>query len=354
MEERIPWLVCRMGKKCCLLAKDEKAFYIIEVGKNLDWETEEWLLRQGVSEALLKELNLAFEYIPKALLRGVALEGNRAGDALYLYLKSERRKLTLELDYEKEQMETFLEGIERFTAPQSHEPGLRGWRKERQNRELFHRLRFVAPAFLIAGAGVSIGYVVTGNWILFTLSLLCILMQLGLAMAMPVYFTIFLPKGKKKQNVWDLGFPLGVMMLILFLRFRLNWMSYHAFWYILPTGAVLGALVYWRVVDLHQQDGGLFSSLILGAFTALVLAGQINEVYDFTPPESYVLEVENLRSSKGKNRSYYCTVTLPDGREVDVSVSRKVYQDLEKGDLVRVMHGTGALGIEYARIAGEE
>lgn len=54
MERNAPWITCRMGKKVYLLARDEKAYYLIEVGKNLDYATEEWLESQGVSEALLK------------------------------------------------------------------------------------------------------------------------------------------------------------------------------------------------------------------------------------------------------------------------------------------------------------
>ncbi len=115
-----------------------------------------------------------------------------------------------------------------------------------------------------------------------------------------------------------------------------------------------GGLVYWRVVDLHQDDWGLLSSLLLGAFAAMILAGQINEVYDFTPAESYVLEVEELRSSSGKNSSYYCTVTLPDGREVEASVYWDLYRQLEEGDFVRVEHDTGALGIEYVRVISKK
>lgn len=354
MEEQTPWLVGRIGKKCWLLVKDDNAYYLIEVGKNLDWETEEWLMRQGVSEALLKELNLAFTYIPKKDIRGVAFSGTEAGDCVYLYLRSEKRKLTLELDYDREWMEAFFEKLPRFAAPKKKEPGDKGWRKERQDKALFHKLRFVAPAFLILGAGSSIGYVMTAHWAFYTVVLLCIAAQLGLAICMPVYFTIYLPKGAKKQNVWNLDTPLIVMMLILCFRMRFNWMSYDALWWILPLGALAGALIYWRVKDLHQDEWALLSSLLMGMIAAVFLAAQINEVYDFTPPETYILEVEDLHSSGGKRRSYYCTVTLPDGRETDASISWSLYQELREGDSVQVIHDAGALGIEYIRVVSEE
>lgn len=353
MEMNAPWLTCRMGKKMYLLAKDEKAYYLIEVGKNLDFSTEEWLEQQGVSEMLLKELNLPFTYIPKSNLRGVAITGNEAGEFVYLYLKSEKKKVMLELDYDPDWINSFFSGIQRLTAPKTKAAGEKGWRKDRQNKELFHKLRFVAPGFLIVGTGVSIGYVMTRHWLFYTAVLLCIAAQIGLVMAMPVYFTLGLPKGAKKQDVWELELPLIVMSLFLLLCTRSNWMSYEPLWYILPLGAVIGVLVYWRAVDLHQERWALLSSMLLGAAAAFVLAGQINEVYDFTPADCYILEVEELRSSGGKNRSYYCEVTLPDGREVDAHISWNLYRELEVGDLVRVEHDTGALGIEYIRVISE-
>lgn len=354
MEEYAPWLTCRIGKKVYLLAKDKKAYYLIEVGKNLDYATEEWLERQGVSEALLKELQLAFTYIPINDLRGVALSGHEAGEYVYLYLKSEKKKLMLELDYDPDWMDGFFTGLERFAAPKTKEPGDKGWRKERQDKELFHKLRFVAPAFGILGCAVSIGYVMTQHWALYTMVLLCIAAQLGLAVAMPVYFTIYLPKGAKKQNVWNLETPLFITTAILLFRSRMNWLSYDALWYIFAAGAAVGAILYARVKELQQEKGMLFAVLLLGAFSAMILAGQINQVYDFTPPETCVLEVEGLRASGGKNPDYHCTVTLPDGREVELDILFSLYRELEVGDRVRVEHDIGALGIEYADVISEE
>ena len=128
MEYREPWITCRMGRKVHLVAKDEKAYYVIEVGKHLDYETEQWLEQQGVSEALLKELQLSFTYIPKTALRGIAFTGTDAGEELYLYMKSEKKKLTLELDYSASWMDAFFTGIPRMTAPKKKETGAPGHR----------------------------------------------------------------------------------------------------------------------------------------------------------------------------------------------------------------------------------
>lgn len=245
-------------------------------------------------------------------------------------------------------MHTFFAGLERFAAPKTKEPGNKGWRKELQDKELFHKLRFVAPVFLVLGAGSSIGFVLTQHWTFYTLVLLCITAQLGLAVFMPVYFTIYLPKEAKKQNVWNLEFSLFATWAIPLFRSRLNWLSYDALWYLLPAGAAVGAIVYARVKELQQEKGILIVALFMAAFSAMIIGGQINRVYDFTPPETYVLEVEELRSTSGKNSDYYCTVTLPDGRKVELDIPWNLYRELEVGVRVRVEHDTGILGIEYA------
>ena len=349
MDYHEPWITCRTGKKVYLLAKDEKAYYLIEVGKHLDYETEEWLQQQGVSEALLKELKLGFTYIPKAALRGVAFTGTEAGENLYLYLKSEKKKLTLELDYTSAWLDGFFLGIPRLTAPKKKEMGAPAWRKKQQDQQLFHRLRFVAPAFLIISIAAGVGYLVTDHWAVYTLCLLCLFAQIGLALVMPAYFTIYLPINRKRQNVWDLEGSFIVLTIILLLRARLGWLSYEALWYLLPIGAVFGAIIYWRVVDFHYEKWALPAVMLLGAFGCFVMGGQINAVYDFKEPQSYVLEVEELDFSSGKNRSYYCWVTLPDEREVRLNISQSLYRELDVGDSVRVEHSTGILGIEYAK-----
>lgn len=335
-------------KKVFLLAKDEKAYYVIEVGKRLDYETEEWLEQQGVSESLLKELQLSFTYIPKTELKGVAFTGLEAGEYLYLYLKSGKKKLSLELHYTASWFDAFFLNIPRLTAPKKKARGAKGWRKERQDQQLFQKLRFVPLVFWFFSICVGVGFFVTNHWTAFTLCLLCLCAEIGLALLMPAYFTVYLPKGAKKQNVWDLEGPAIVLILIILFRERTNWLSYEALWFILPIGAVLGAIVYWRVVDFHYEKWSCPVVVLLGMLGCFILAGQINCVYDFSSPESYILEVEDLHSSGGRNRSYYCDVVLPDGKKVQLDIPWSLYTELEEGDYVRVEHSTGALGIEYA------
>lgn len=352
MEEHAPWLVGRIGKKCWLLAKDEKAFYLIEVGKNLDWETEEWLLRQGISEELLKELNLAFTYIPKKDIRGVAFSGCSAGDCVYLYLRSEKRKLTLELDYEQDWMDEFFSNLRRFTAPKRKQTGEKGWRKEYQDKETFEKLKFVPPGFMILCFAAGVGWLATRHWLLYVACLLLGILQIALAVLFPVYFTIFLPKGRRKQNVWNLDLSLWLTGVWLLLGQRSNWLEYGALRWLVPLGLGAGALICWRVRDFHSHPGECLVCLLISCFFTVYVAAQINMVFDFDRSELSVCQVEELDASGSarRGRNYYCTVTLPDGEELELMISKGLYRQLEEGDCVQVLRDIGALGIEYANV----
>lgn len=351
MKNQEPWIVCRNGKQVCLLAKDEKAYYIIEVGKRLDYAVEEWLMQQGISEDLLKELQLSFTFIPKNALRGYAISGCEAGEYVYLYLKSEKKKLILEDDYDPEWMDDFFKGIHSMSTPKKKNPGDNNWRKQYRNPETYDKLKYVAPVFLFCGLVSGLSWMLTRHWLAFTACVGLCAVQLLLVLCFPVYFTIFLPKGAKKQCVWNLDISIWCCGIWLLFGLSEDWLDFHALLWQIPLGIGLGALIYWRVRDLHRKPWGLFSCLLLCCFITMLLAGKANIVYDFTPGESMVLEVEDLHTSSGRrSTSYYCTVILPDGGTEKISISRSLYLELKEGDLVRVEHNIGALGMEYSKV----
>lgn len=349
--EHGPWIECVEKDRKCILAKDEKAYYIIWVRKGLDFATAEWLEQQGISEPLLKELQLPFDYIPKRALRGVAVSGSTVRQNVILHLKSNKRKLVLQRDYDPDWLDAFFEDLPRFTAPKAKPPKPEDWREAKQDKELFEKLRFVAPACLILGVVGSIGFVYTQHWGFFTLCLLLLGAQFGLLIGMPAYFTYELPKNKKRKHVWELGLPLMTMMIILVLGFRINWLDDRAFWLFALVGIAVAFVICLLVEDFRNQKWALLGVVVFGAVGGWCLLGGANEVYDFYEPASYVLEVEDTNKSSGRRGSnYYCTVTLPDGREERLSISRSLYNDLEVGDLVRVELGEGFFGFEYANV----
>lgn len=350
-----PWIKCKKDGKNCILARDDMAYYIIQPVKGLDHATARWMKEQGISQQLLKELQMSFEYIPKTALRGVAISGCTVRQNIYLYLKSGKRKLTLRADYDPEWMDEFFRDIPRFTAPAqlpTKTEKKHDWRAGKQNSALLDKLRIIPPALLVAGVVVSIGFVRTGHWIWFTLCLAVLVTIFGLAIIMPVYFTLHQPEKKKCTRALELDLPLLSIFLILMLRYRMNWLSYDALWIVCGIGAAAGIAVYWFSKDLHGVKWGAAVVLLYGAVAGYYLLGHANAVYDFRVDNSCVVQVEELSSSRSRKggTTWYCTVTLPDGREVKLNISRSLYIDLEEGDCVRVEYGTGVLGIEYANV----
>ena len=239
MEMHAPWITCRVGKKGFLLARDEKAYYLIEVGKNLDYATEEWLEQQGVSEELLKELQLPFTYVPKAALRGVAIGGNHAGDEITLYLKSEMRKAVLELDYESDWMEGFFAGISRFTPPAPKKAGKKtdtdrdSWRREKRDPILYKKLWWVPLALSCASLLALYGYRQTRHPVWFTLCLVMMAVPVALDVFMPSYFTMFFTEKNKERDAISLEAPLLINVIGMMICRRINWLDDSPFWQIL-------------------------------------------------------------------------------------------------------------------------
>ena len=165
---------------------------------------------------------------------------------------------------------------------------------------------------------------------------------------MPGYFTIFFSEKNKKPDAWSLEIPLAISYFGMVFCGRLNTFDDGAFLKIAGLCALGAMLICLLAEEFRRKPIWLLMPLALGAMCVSFAVCHANVVYAPEEPQSYVLAVEDTRISSGKNTSYYCTVTLPDGREMELSISRTLYRELEVGDYVRVDHGVGALGLEYA------
>ena len=138
--DREPWLLVQAGGKLYLLARNQQDFVFITVNKALTAEKEEQLQRSSSFSSLrLQEMGLSFRVLPGNQVRGVAVTGCEAGETLYFYPASgKKQKYVFSDDYEKEQIDAFFAGMERFTAPggtkRNKRKGPEDWRTERQVR----------------------------------------------------------------------------------------------------------------------------------------------------------------------------------------------------------------------------
>lgn len=351
MEYPAPWITCRMGRKLHLLAKDERAYYIIEVGKRLDFATEEWLQRQGISEELLKELQLPFEYILRKAVTSLGYSGCGCGDVICLNLKNGKRCLKLNEPVDMDFFRDFFPGILRTKIPKdTSENNNPRWRQEKRDKTLYRKLSWVPAALIAASLLVNFGYARTKNPIWFSLCLLVLLAPVALDILMPGYFTIFFTEKSKKPDAWPLEAPLMISLVAMMITRRFDMLEGSAMLWMIGIAAGISGLLCLLAEEFRRKPAALLVAVFMGGLFGSFAVAQANVAFAPEKPKSYVLPVEDTRKSSGKNTTYYCTVILPDGREESLSVSRKHYDSLNAGDYVQVELGVGLFGFEFANV----
>lgn len=347
------WLLLQDGRKTYLLARDHQNYYLILADKFLTWETEEWLIEHGISRERLEELPLNYKTLPRKQLRGIALTGTSAGDALYLYPKSEKRqRYTFSDDCSEEQIDTFFEGVERFLAPsaQKKKSSVTGdWRTERQDPEVYRKMEYVCIGVTVLSMLFAFGYIQNQGVFWYTALLLTNGAAIALTIIFPQYFTLLPDEKNKKKSAWNMSWSLCSQLIVSMVYPMRNWLDEGVFWIsVFVCGSVATAVMGLLSEEFRRAKVWLLAVFFFVGVLGQEVVGHINEVYDFSEPESYVLTVENLERSSGRRSTRYeCTVTLPDGRSVDLDISKNYFYNLAVGGPVRVEVGTGALGIEY-------
>ena len=353
------WLICqngRGGRKEILLAQDAQAFYAIHVYDGLTRDKRSVLEKQGVSEALLKELHVHHDKIPKNGIRGIAIGGYSAGDAVYLYPKSgSRMKFQLRVNHEMQQIEDFFGKMPRFSAPvdkKEKKNNSEYWRREGRDQKAYESVGILIPIMTVFSFLTSIMYGRTGAWYWFLGCLLCVVLPVVLDILYPQYFTLIIAgKGKKSDALEASWMFFGVIFILLVMPGK-NWVDRPLFWIMMLMCGIAGVLILGLLAEeFRRKKEYLFGVFFFAAVLGVTLVGHANEVFDFGEPVSYILEVQELDYWRGGRRNrtehYECVVTLPDGREAEMNINQEFYDELEVGDLVCVELSSGAFGIEY-------
>lgn len=357
MEFQKPWLVCqngRKGKKRILLAQDQEAYYAVDAYGGLTRKKENFLEEHGVSEAILQKLELPYERICKSSVRGVSISGYSAADAVYLYLDSGKRlKFLLKVNHLKDHVESFFGDLKRFEPPRDKKQrkwNSEAWRREGRDQELFEAFRYAVPALTAFGFVSALCYVCTDSWIWFSGCLITVASAVALDILYPRYFTLIMAGKGKTSDAWELSWAFFGVMFFLIMSPSKNWLNDRDFWLTLLLSGVVGTVILgFLAEEFRRRRDQLPLVFLIAAFFGFTLIGHANEVFDFRDPQVYVLQVQELQSHESRRvDTFECTVTLPDGREAELDISRSLYNELEVGDLVRVEHSVGALGIEYA------
>ena len=354
--DREPWLLVQEGSKLYLLVRNQQDFVFITVNKALTAEKEAQLRRSGsFSNLRLQELGLTFRVLPGDQIRGVALTGCEAGETLYFYPTSgKKQKYVFSDDYEKEQIDAFFEGVERFTAPGSirkkQNKAAGDWRTERQDPAVFKKMEWVAIGLTIFSAGCTAGYIYYRTWPWYLGCILAVAAAIALDIVLPQYLTLIPPEKGKSKPAWNLFWAVMAYGIPILLMPTHNWLMEHLWWQVLIFCGVMVTLCLWLwAEEFRRCPRDLVVACFFAAVIGMSMVGHVNEVFDFSEPEVYEATVEDLDQHRSRRRtSYACTVTMPDGTGMELNISGRDYNALEIGDPVRVEVSTGALGIEYA------
>ena len=89
------------------------------------------------------------------------------------------------------------------------------------------------------------------------------------------------------------------------------------------------------------------------AFLSCGLVGQVNHLANPNRDRTQIATVQETDYHKGRrSTSYTCTVVLEDGEQVELTINRQLYQQLQPGDALEICEGDGALGIRYCFVPG--
>ncbi len=359
MEYQEQWLLCqngRQGRKRLYFTQDAQAYYLLEDVTN---QKQEKLRGESISEELLHSLNIRYERIEKSKIRAISIGGYGAGDAFYLYPESgKRKKYLLKSAYSKAELDVFFAGMKRFEAPTDKKQkrwDSDSWRKENRDQEVYEKCKYVAWGLAGLSAVCAIGYGKMQNGLWLCACLLCLLVSVILTICYPSYFTLMLPRKKEKSDAWELGWSVIIELFAFMCMPALNWVNFNQVMWVGAGVGILAALVLALTSEEYRKKPEqLLIVLLIAGVLGYQLVGQFNRVFDSSAAYRYELTVENLHTQKPRKgaRSYYCEVTLPDGREAQMKISRSLYESLEEGAYIQVVYREGAFGIEYLNAKG--
>lgn len=267
-----------------------------------------------------------------------------------------------------EEVAAFFPGIPDKTSDKvrgkaAKEDKIRIWLKEEQNPEQMKKLKplhwglngltmVTAFFFLFAPSGFY--------KLLSVLSMVCFALCILLDILWPAYFSLIEDtRDAKRKNrkprhclllplmLSSMGPTLRTVMDFTFLDIG-EWGEL-GIWlcgFIAVVCLILGLFAR----EFRESKGNLALLAVLLAMFCVGFVGQTNYLLDTGEKTVTQNTVLDTRVSSGRTTTYYCTVELPDGTELDVAVSRELYRSLKAGDKVTLVTCPGGLGISYVLV----
>lgn len=340
------YLLLQQKEKLFMLLRHGNRFDLFTVDKRFTEEREERLMQMyPCSDQTLRELGVNFTALT---LRGVAANGWEAGDSLILYVGKKKHRYVLSDDSTQEQMAKLFDGVEKFQMPKKKYSSS-NWRLEKQRKELVPVMRGIKTVLLILSLVSTAGLVFHHpGW-----SILGILVSVTcgiLDLALPQYFTLLdMAKGSVQKNAIGLAFPaaLPIMAQALYVFGRFNYLTFEIFFWSAGLGILVSVIFGLNAREFADRTGDLLALILLLVLFSSGPVGMVNSLTDFAEPETYRVVVEDMHISNGKSDKYYCSITLQNGEEFDLQVTRAQYDTIEPGQILSIALHPGGLGIEY-------
>ena len=346
------YLQIHKGNSAFLLLRSSTHFHLIRIDADLTESRMERLLRiYPCDTEQLNKLGVHFSAFKATNLRGVVITGYQTGDTLELWLGGDVRQYQLATDYSDEMLNCFFSGhlITRRLPPK--------W--EGLDPNLIRKITWSLNVFSIACA--IIFYFISVPYMLW--SVLCILCQasaLILTLRYPASFTLaddsrkpkrYIQKGKGHLLLSCIapGFALCLRTLT---DFTFTDRSLGIFLLVSAVASLVLCAVYiWINKGLRN---GLVNAIgfIFGiVFLSFGTVGQLNYLLDLGPAQRQTVQVVDKQITRQtKSTGYDCTVQLPNGEFMELTLSAGKYQDIEIGDDVIVTHYDGAFHIPFSTV----
>lgn len=367
----IPHFTLQKGKQEYLIIRMGDEFHIIDCNEAFTKEKRAAVLESGCTPAEMQEMGLSGMTIPKSDIKALTVTGCGFQDDVIFWLKKKKLAFWFPKAYEQKKVDDFFRGIPR--KQYKTRTRLKGgknidWRIREQNPELYEKLRPVGWIYnLLCAAIIVLSFVLWElsprpiGWCVIGLSVVAI----GLDFFLPEYFTILsIHDGRRfsKQKYGQRQQPktravnLGVGLLAITLFFTLVCNGEYCFFddfrvfpVALASVLLVGIPLLFVREFMEQFSAWLVTLVLILFFNGFVFIPHFNHVLgpELTSSTATVVDTHKTTGGRGPD-SYYCDVVLPDGRELDVKVSRKEYDTAEPGDTMPLQFGTGFFGIDYA------
>lgn len=356
-ENNVLWLT--KGEKQYALLFAEDRYHLLTINEQCTRKLVLKLLRTyPCVETGLREKQIRFGTILKKDIFGIRFDGYRAGNEFLLRIINQKtRKYTLTEAFDPDTIERFFADVRRLPAPWDNAPD--AWRKERQDPDVLAQMKAIKLCLIVAAIlfGALSFFGAKPNVLWSGLFLLVPLICIFLAIITPTYFTLA-DKDDNRTPEYGIGLSLLTILPLMFLSLRSFFTNYVEFGAFFLYSAICGALIcliLWILVKEFRNRVGhfLLLSLIIVTMCGAGVVGYLNTALNTAEPQIRTYTVEKLTKSSGKSTSYNCYVTLHDGKQIKIRVSKELYETLEVGERVRVAHKEGGLGLEYVFILEE-